>query len=199
VEQVDSRRLILDALRAASPPTPHAPDLSGVGVRWDDPVAKLADAVTAVAGRLVRVADAAALRDGVAALATELGASRVASAVEGVPGNVDLTQVHDPHALEGLGLAVLPGAFAVAENGAVWVPGDGLRPRAVFVVAEHLALVVPAREVVHDMHEAYRRISFSAAAFGVFIAGPSKTADIEQALVIGAHGARSCTVFLVGS
>jgi L-lactate dehydrogenase complex protein LldG len=195
---VDSRRRILDALRAASPPSPGAPDLSAVGVRWPDPLARLADAVAAVAGRLVRVPDRAALAQAVAALAAELGAARVASTVEGVRGDVDLSAVRDAHALEGLGLAVVPGAFAVAENGAVWVPGDGLRPRGIFVVAEHLALVVPAGEVVHDMHEAYRRVSFPGAGFGTFIAGPSKTADIEQALVIGAHGARSCTLFLVG-
>jgi L-lactate dehydrogenase complex protein LldG len=195
---VDSRRRILDALRKASPPAPSAPDLSGLGVRWDDPVARLADAVAAVAGRLVRVPDRAALRAAVGALAGEVGAATVASAVEDVPGNFDLAAVRDPHALEGLGLAVVRGAFAVAENGAVWVPGEALRPRAVFVVAEHLALVVPAGEIVHDMHEAYRRIAFPGAGFGVFIAGPSKTADIEQALVIGAHGARSCTLFLVG-
>jgi L-lactate dehydrogenase complex protein LldG len=36
-------------------------------------------------------------------------------------------------------------------------------------------------------------------AFGVFVAGPSKTADIEQILVIGAHGPRSLTVLLVPS
>jgi L-lactate dehydrogenase complex protein LldG len=195
---VDSRRRILDALRAASPPAPHEPDLSQVGVRWEDPVARLADAVAAVAGRLVRVEGAAALPGAVAALAAELGAARVASAVEGVPGNVDLSAVRDAHALDGLGLAVIPGAFAVAENGAVWVHGASLRPRGVFVVTEHLALVVAARDVVHDMHEAYRRVAFPEAGFGVFVAGPSKTADIEQALVIGAHGARSCTVFLVG-
>jgi L-lactate dehydrogenase complex protein LldG len=66
------------------------------------------------------------------------------------------------------------------------------------VVTQHLALVVSARELVADMHEAYRRVRFDGAGFGLFIAGPSKTADIEQALVIGAHGARSCSVFLVG-
>jgi L-lactate dehydrogenase complex protein LldG len=69
----------------------------------------------------------------------------------------------------------------------------------VFVVAQHLALVVPAAELVQDLHEAYRRIRFDGPGFGLFIAGPSKTADIEQALVIGAHGARSATVFLVGT
>jgi L-lactate dehydrogenase complex protein LldG len=194
----DRRRRVLDALRTASAPAAPAPDLSRVGVRWEDPVARLADAVTAVAGRLVRVPDRAALAPAVATLAAEVGAARVGSAVEGVAGNVDLAAAADPHALEGLGLAVLPGAFAVAENGAVWLSGEAFRPRAAFVVPEHLALVVAIADVVHDMHEAYRRISFPRAGFGTFIAGPSKTADIEQALVIGAHGARSCTLFLVG-
>jgi L-lactate dehydrogenase complex protein LldG len=195
---VDSRRRILDALRTASAPTAPAPDLSKVGVRWPDPIARLVDAVAAVAGKVVRVPDDAALGAAVAALAAELRVARVGSAVPAVRGNVDLGALADPHLLEGLGLAVLPGAFAVAENGAVWVPTDGFRPRGAFVVAEHLALVVAAADVVHDMHEAYRRVAFPGAGFGTFIAGPSKTADIEQALVIGAHGARSCTLFLVG-
>ena len=198
MDSADSRRRILDALRAAAPPTAPAPDLTRVGVRWDDPVAKLSEMVLAVAGKLVRVPDAAGLPAAVAALALEVGATRVASAVEAVPGDVDLAAARDAHALEGLGLAVLLGALAVAENGAVWLAGEALRPRGVFVVAEHLALVVPAAAVVHDLHEAYRRLAFPGAGFGTFVAGPSKTADIEQALVIGAHGARSCTVLLVG-
>jgi L-lactate dehydrogenase complex protein LldG len=33
--------------------------------------------------------------------------------------------------------------------------------------------------------------------FATFIAGPSKTADIEQSLVLGAHGPRSLIVFLI--
>jgi L-lactate dehydrogenase complex protein LldG len=195
---VDSRRRILDALRTASAPAAPAPDLSKVGVRWEDPVARLTEAVAAVAGKLVRLPDRGALAAAVATLAAEVRAARVGSAVPEVPGNVELASLSDPHLLEGLGLAVLPGALAVAENGAVWVPCDAVRPRGTFVVAEHLALVVAARDVVHDMHEAYRRIAFPGAGFGTFIAGPSKTADIEQALVIGAHGARSCTLFLVG-
>ncbi len=194
----DARRAVLDALRAARAPEAPRPDLSRLGARFPDLPARLADAVAAVAGALVRVADAAALAAAVEGLAVKLGAQRIASAVPGVPGNVALEALADPHELEGIGLAVIPGAFAVAENGAVWVPTAGLKHRGVFVVAEHLALAVPASEIVNDMHEAYGRIAFPGAGFGVFIAGPSKTADIEQALVIGAHGARTCTVFLVG-
>jgi L-lactate dehydrogenase complex protein LldG len=58
--------------------------------------------------------------------------------------------------------------------------------------------VVSSRELVNDMHEACARVASLPRGYGLFIAGPSKTADIEQALVIGAHGARSCTVFVVG-
>ena len=57
----DGRRAILDALRAAKAPEAPAPDLSGLGVSFPDPVAKLADALAAVAGTLVRVPDRAAL------------------------------------------------------------------------------------------------------------------------------------------
>jgi L-lactate dehydrogenase complex protein LldG len=51
------------------------------------------------------------------------------------------------------------------------------------------------------MHAAYERIETMETAvgygFATFIAGPSKTADIEQSLVLGAHGPRSMTVFLM--
>jgi len=66
------------------------------------------------------------------------------------------------------------------------------------VLTQHLALVVPASRLVNDMHEAYEKVRLPRPGYGCFVSGPSKTADIEQALVIGAHGARSCTVFLVG-
>jgi len=68
----------------------------------------------------------------------------------------------------------------------------------IYFLCQHLAFVVRAENVLHNLHQAYERLDFEQPAFGVFIAGPSKTADVEQSLVIGAHGPRSHTVFVVG-
>jgi L-lactate dehydrogenase complex protein LldG len=195
-----SREEILSALRGAAAPAQSLPDDRPVAaVRYPDPLARLAEAVQAVGGGLVRVSSSAELTREIAALADRVRATRIVSEVaEAGAGTLRLSEVSDPHDLEGVQLAVLPGAFAVAENGAVWLPGATLRHRGIFVIVEHLALVVRADAILNDMHEAYARLSFDGPGFGVFIDGPSKTADIEQALVIGAHGPRSCTLFVVG-
>ena len=92
-----------------------------------------------------------------------------------------------------------PGELAVAENAAVWVTDDGLKHRVVAFIARQLVLVVSSDAVVDTMHHAYERLAFGQRGFGVFISGPSKTADIEQSLVIGAHGPKALTVFLLDS
>ena len=81
----------------------------------------------------------------------------------------------------------------------MWVDAGALPQRAALWLAEHLVLVLPARRARADLHAAYARLAFPGPGFGVFVAGPSKTADIEQALVIGAQGPRTTTVLLVGA
>lgn len=102
----------------------------------------------------------------------------------------------DPHDLQALDLAILKGQFGVAENGAIWFEDKDLSLRATPFITQHLAVLVSKEKLVSNMHEAYKRIGSQHSGFGLFIAGPSKTADIEQSLVIGAHGARSLKVIL---
>jgi L-lactate dehydrogenase complex protein LldG len=194
-----SRDDILAALRRNAPPASPEPELDGLGVVFDDPLAQLALSLAAVGGACIRVSDLGEAADAVAAMPQTGAARKVVSLVPGVGApNVDLAAVDDPHTLDDLDLAILPGKLAVAENAAVWVEGGDLPHRAAFVITNDLVLVVRAEDVVHNMHQAYERLDGRARGYGLFISGPSKTADIEQVLVIGAQGARTCTVVVVG-
>lgn len=122
------------------------------------------------------------------------------SAVDGLEsrglGAADPTRTA-PSDLTELDVSVVEGAFAVVENGAVWQAPKTDRCRAAMLLAEHLVLVVSLHEFVPSLHQAYERIEAAqreGLRFGWFVAGPSKTADIEQALVLGAHGPRTMHV-----
>ncbi len=112
-------------------------------------------------------------------------------------GNETLKALQSPGELNPVDLAVVPSSLGVAENGAVWVTEQDSIHRILPFITQHLAIILQKNSIVQNMHQAYRRIRVDETGFGVFIAGPSKTADIEQALVIGAQGARSFTVFLM--
>lgn len=193
-----SRDEILRNVRRRLPQSAELPSLEQNWIRYPDREAQFLESLTFVGGRGVVVENVAAATQALSELPAWSGAKQTFSAVHGVGrSTVDLSQVEDPHALQDVDFAVLPGEFAVAENGAVWITDANVRHRVIYFLTQHLALVVPRREMVDTMHAAYDRISLGERRFGAFISGPSKTADIEQSLVIGAHGARSMTVFLV--
>ncbi len=91
---------------------------------------------------------------------------------------------------------LITGKLAVAENGAIWVDNTCFPHRIIPFITQHLILKVNARDLLPTMHEAYQQISCDEVSYGVFIAGPSKTADIEQSLVIGAHGPKALTLII---
>jgi L-lactate dehydrogenase complex protein LldG len=101
--------------------------------------------------------------------------------------------------LDGLSLAEIEvleidGEFGVAENGAIWLTEEAMPHRVAPFICQHL--VINVKKIVPHMHAAYEELGKVKSGFGLFLAGPSKTADIEQSLVIGAHGARSLTVVI---
>lgn len=103
----------------------------------------------------------------------------------------------DPHTLENVELTIVKAHFGVAENSALWVTEDILGQRVATFIPQYLAIIVNKEDIVATMHQAYERIGNQEYGFGTFIAGPSKTADIEQSLVLGAHGARGLMVFIL--
>ena len=111
--------------------------------------------------------------------------------------NVDINSISDAHQLYDIDLVILKGEFGVAENAAVWIAGNSLAHRVTPFITQHLVIVLDRNQLIWNMHQAYQRLNILPEnGFGVFISGPSKTADIEQSLVIGAHGSKSLTVLL---
>lgn len=98
--------------------------------------------------------------------------------------------------LNGTDVGIVRGEVGVAENGCIWIP-QTMKERAVCFISEYLAVVLKRDAIVSNMHEAYGRIRMTDYGYGCFMSGPSKTADIEQALVMGAQAARGVLVVLV--
>ena len=197
-----SRDQILARLRSVLPESAPLPDLPPIGPwqTFEDPYARFCEVLESVGGICIRVPTLAAAHEQLNQIAAWNDAKVRLSVVDGVgDSNVDLSSIDDPHELENVDFAVVRGQFAVAENGAIWVTDDTVKHRVLYFLPQRLAMVIPASEVVHNMHEAYGRLGIGKHTFAAFVSGPSKTADIEQSLVIGAHGARALTVFAVES
>lgn len=188
---------ILASIRRQSLLSTPAPELDEAWITYSDRAKQFADVLTSIGGQSRIVASQSEIETLVRELPCFSTAKQIVCNVPGLAlGTVELASFGDPHELAGVDVAIMPGEFAVAENGAVWVTDRGVAHRVIYFITQHLVLVVPRAEILNNLHQAYERLEFGGAGYGLFIAGPSKTADIEQSLVIGAHGPRSLTVLL---
>jgi L-lactate dehydrogenase complex protein LldG len=193
---VGSKQAILGLVRANKPESAALPKLDNAWVAYADRQRQFAAMIESVGGRCLLVANLDEINRALAEIPAYASAKQIVSLLPGAgQANFDPNSIDDPHALAAVDFAILSGQFGVAENGAIWVSDTNIRHRAIYFIAQHLALVIPADQIVDNMHQAYKRLSFPQLGYGAFISGPSKTADIEQSLVIGAHGPRSLTVF----
>lgn len=98
--------------------------------------------------------------------------------------------------LNRLDTVMITGSIGVSENGTIWIDQSSVPHPIIPFIAQQLIIEIKRNQIVSTMEAAYELINFDEISYGVFIAGPSKTADIEQSLVIGAHGPKSLTVIL---
>ena len=98
--------------------------------------------------------------------------------------------------LNGTDVGILHGELGVAENGCIWIP-QTMKEKAICFISEELVILLDRKNIVNNMHEGYKRIRVPELGYGCWISGPSKTADIEQALVMGAQAARGVTVLII--
>jgi L-lactate dehydrogenase complex protein LldG len=193
-----ARTEILARLERARPPAAPAPLPFAAPPPAADPIGRLRSGVEAAGGRL-EVVPHEGWPGRIDWPIDPETASHVYSAVPEVAARGIGRGATSDRALEALEICVLRADLAVVENGAAWhVPRDP-RERVAALLTDHLVVVVDRTQLVPTLHEAYARIDLASAAFGWFLCGPSKTADIEQALVHGAHGPRSQSLVVLES
>ena len=103
-------------------------------------------------------------------------------------------------------VSVQHGWAGIAETGTLMLPGGPHRPTTLNLLAETEVVVLRASAIVGAYEEAWDRLraeSRDARSGGfmprniMFVTGPSRSADIEQTLELGAHGPRRLHVILV--
>lgn len=200
---MSSKEQILAALRRHTRETYDMPDLSALRpLTYADAVAEFKAKTTTTAGAtLIEVTEGDNLDEVIRQI--EPQARVIGSNLPGIAVQLNPDTVHEAQELEPVDVGVVRGDIGVAENACIWIP-QTMKERAICFASEHLVIVLRADAIVHNMHEAYARIGqsseyFHPYPFGVFISGPSKTADIEGALVYGAQAARAVTVVLVNN
>lgn len=187
---MSARDNILKRLRAVELAEVAKPQLDIAPIRFDDRVAHFAEMVKAVGGEVAE--QQGTLIETIVALG--LDTDKVVSSLEELSEKaLNPDNVADVHELGGDYTTVVAGKIGVAENGAVWVPVEGRRKAHLFA-CQHIVILLDKSCVVDTMHDAVQQLSLEGIGYGVFLSGPSKTADIEQALVMGAHGAMKATI-----
>jgi L-lactate dehydrogenase complex protein LldG len=187
--EMSSREKILASIKANKPSSidlPVIPTFEG-----DGSIERFKTVLSGIGGHAIEVASKTDCQSVIDTHYSDL--KNVASRL--VKATVEIHTTTSKAILEQVDLAIIEGIIGVAENGAIWVPEVNMINRALPFITQHLVLVLDKKNIVANMHEAYKQLD-TIGNYGAFIAGPSKTADIEQSLVIGAHGARSMMVIL---
>lgn len=192
---------ILLRLRQNTRETYDMPDFGSIKpITYADPVEEFKTKTTTTAGaKLIELDDEANLNEVIREAYPD--AKIIASNLPGVEADLNPDAVGSAQELMKVDVGVVEGRIGVAENACIWIPQQ-MKEKAICFASEQLVIVLRRQDIVNNMHEAYERIEqsqefFQKYPFGTFISGPSKTADIESALVYGAQAARGVTVVLV--
>jgi L-lactate dehydrogenase complex protein LldG len=193
---MSSREKILAAVKNNQPALQHLPVAEALtAIQYDNKFQQFVTVLKGIGGNVAEVNDTNEIIEYVKNNFDKR--ENIVTTLPGLAGIKLLDEKLSAHVLENIELAIVNALFAVAENGAIWLTEREVKIRALPFICQHLAVILQKKDIVNNMAEAYRLIAQSEYGFGVFIAGPSKTADIEQSLVLGAHGPKTMTIFVL--
>jgi L-lactate dehydrogenase complex protein LldG len=194
---MSSREKILHAISINKPALLELPviDINGAGASPAALVQQFIKTLEGIGGKAIQISAVDVVREEIAQLR-----ARGEYVVNTLPYlgevNNEINTDMDASSLEQVYKTYIEATIGVAENGSVWLYESQMKNRLLPFICQHLVICLDINKIVPTMHEAYQQIEVAKEGYGLFLAGPSKTADIEQSLVIGAHGARSLVVYL---
>ena len=172
------------------------PDMDIRGIQYEDTLGQFVKMTEAVGGHVI-VAKEGESPDDLVRRAYPEAKTFASNLPEITIATKNPDTVAEANDLNGTDVGIVRGEVGVAENGCIWIP-QTMKEKAILFISEYLVIFLHKENIVNNMHEAYARIAMDPKYnFGTFISGPSKTADIEQALVMGAQAARGVTVVLI--
>jgi L-lactate dehydrogenase complex protein LldG len=111
-----------------------------------------------------------------------------------------LLEIREGRAAATDAVSVQHGFAGIAETGTLMLPSAPERPVTLNLLADTAIVVLRANAVVGAYEEAWDRLRAEVGAMPrnvMLVTGPSRSADIEQALELGAHGPRRLHIVLV--
>ena len=187
-----SKENILNSLRSSGRqkfPMPSLDDLSPI--QYEDVLEQFCPVTQLVGGKALLLEPGQDVNELIRSVYPD--AKVISSSLSYIDATLDPDKVTEASELNGVDVGVVEGKVAVAENGCIWIP-QTMKERAVLFISECLVIIIDRKDIVSNMHQAYGMIENPG--YGCFISGPSKTADIAQALVMGAQAARDVTVMI---
>ena len=193
-----SREKILEAISINKPALIELPviDIKSTSVLAADWVEQFTKTLESIGGKAILLSSIDVIKEEIQQ--AKIGGEYIVNTLP-ILGEVnnEINSTMEASLLETVDRAYIEGSMGVAENGSVWLYEHQIKNRLLPFICQHLVICLNVNKIVPNLHEAYKQIDVAKEGYGVFLAGPSKTADIEQSLVIGAHGARSLLVYLI--
>ena len=192
---MNTREHILEQIKQNKPASGQLPDIPSFAGRYPSLIETFVVQADLAGSTTFLISDHREISDHIDRKFPNAG--QIISCIEGFKGSFELSEQMSPRDLQPIDVAVISSSLGVAENGTVWLTEEDCQLRILPFITQHLVVVIAAKNIVENMHHAYQKLKTDETGFGVWAGGPSKTADIEQTLVVGAQGARSLNILII--
>jgi L-lactate dehydrogenase complex protein LldG len=120
----------------------------------------------------------------------------ICSAVPEYTGNrrpEDYANWSDAHDID---VTIVRSPLGVAETGSVLLSEKELRVNTIGFLAQDIVILLDPKNIVENIHDAYRHPHFKDTTYAVLMTGPSGSADIAGTTVHPAQGVKTLTVIM---